>query len=150
MERVRQLLGGGASVGQGVARTSRAASRPRAAQPEESAVHDDKCSSDDSWEVVEAYPSSADTVATSAAVEEADIRSMVKGNSTPCARVCTVVQLAMVAPRNALHDSTGPSIDWSQPYSDRADPPFKQRFAYVVRYFEERAKALPVKPFIGL
>ena len=77
VERVRLLLSsGGALARQGSARMSRPTRQPEAVDSEPGP--DDRCSSDDSWEVVEAYPA-ADTIAASAAAEEAEVSRLVKG-----------------------------------------------------------------------
>ena len=79
VERVRLLLSGGGTLArQGSARTSRAAHQPQAADAEVASTPDDRCSSDDSWEVVEAYPA-AHLVAASPADEEAEVLQLVKG-----------------------------------------------------------------------
>ena len=78
--RARLLLvpGGGALARQGHARALRAAHHPQAAEPETGSTPDDRCSSDDSWEVVEAYPVTT-LAATSSTVEEADVLYLVQG-----------------------------------------------------------------------
>lgn len=58
-------------------------------------MHDDKCSSDDSWEVVEAYPTAVCAVAASAVAEEADVQSLVEGLDSSARASRPMLSLAM-------------------------------------------------------